>query len=153
MSAHFFNRPYIPQACAEALNQYHSDFLNPYINFHRPCFFPVSVIDHRGKVKKIYPYQEVMTPYEKLKSLPEAASYLRQGVTMERLDDIANQMSDNEFAERMVKARSNLLQNICRLAERVAWGFPSPPPTTSQTEQGSHSKRNHILTSPGSFFD
>jgi hypothetical protein len=46
--------------------------------------------------------------------LPEAASYLRQGVTMEKLDDIANQMSDNEFAEWILKARSNLFQNICR---------------------------------------
>jgi len=49
-----------------------------------------------------------MTPYEKLKSLPKAQSYLQPSVTMENLDDIANQMSDNEFAERMVKARSNL---------------------------------------------
>ena len=32
---------YIPQACAELLNGYHKDCLNPYINFHRPCFFPV----------------------------------------------------------------------------------------------------------------
>jgi len=144
---------YIPQACAEALNQYHSDFLNPYINFHRPCFFSVSVTDRRGKVKKIYPYREVMTPYEKLKSLPEAASYLRQGVTMEKLDDIANQMSDNEFAERMVKARSNLFQNLCRRAERVAWALPSPRPTTTQANLGSQSKRNRILTSLDSFFD
>ena len=53
-----------------------------------------------------------MTPNDKLKSLPEASSYLQPGVTMEKLDDIANQMSDNEFAERMVKARSNLFQHI-----------------------------------------
>ncbi|MBT9149539.1 MAG: hypothetical protein DDT28_00971 [Dehalococcoidia bacterium] len=33
---------YIPQACAELLNGYHKAFLNPYVNFHRPCFFPVS---------------------------------------------------------------------------------------------------------------
>jgi len=46
---------HIPQACAELLNEYHKGFLNPYINFHRPCFFPVSVIDHRGKIKKTYP--------------------------------------------------------------------------------------------------
>ncbi|PIX27280.1 MAG: hypothetical protein CO103_07570 [Chloroflexi bacterium CG_4_9_14_3_um_filter_45_9] len=46
---------YIPQAYAELLNEYHKGFLNPYINFHRPCFFPVSVIDHRGKIKKTYP--------------------------------------------------------------------------------------------------
>ncbi len=103
---------YIPQSYATTLNQYHRDFLNVYINFHRPCFFPVSVIDHRGKVKKTYLYQNVMTPYEKLKSLPGAESYLRPGVTIKQLDDIANQMSDNEFAERMVKARSNLFQHI-----------------------------------------
>ena len=105
---------YIPQACASAINQYHRDFLNVYVNFHRPCFFAVSVVDHRGKVKKTYPYQEMMTPYEKLKSLPDAQSYLQPGVTMKKLDDIANQMSDNEFAERMVKARCNLFQHISR---------------------------------------
>jgi len=86
----------------------------------RPCFFPVSVIDQKGKVKKTYPYEEVMTPYEKLKSLPEAESCLRPGVTLESLGDIANQMSDNEFAERMVKARSDLFQQISRFAKRVA---------------------------------
>jgi len=95
----------------------------------------------------------VRTPYEKLKSLPEAARYLRPGVTMDKLDDIANQMSDNEFAERMVKARSNLLENLCRRAERVAWALPSPPPTTPQTQQEDQGKRNRISTSLGSFFD
>ena len=111
---------YIPQACAELINGYNKAFLNPYINFHRPCFFPVSVIDHRGKVKKIYPYEEAMPPYEKLKSLPEAESYLRPMITFEALDAIANQMSDNQFAERMVNARSNLFQQISRFANRVA---------------------------------
>jgi transposase InsO family protein len=105
---------YIPQVCATAMNQYHRDFLNIYINFHRPCFFAVSVTDHKGKVKKTYPYQKVMTPYEKLTSLPEAERSLQPGVTVKTLDDIANQMSDNEFAERMVKARSNLFQHISR---------------------------------------
>ena len=105
---------HIPQVCATAMNQYHRDFLNIYINFHRPCFFAVSVTDHKGKVKKTYPYQKVMTPYEKLTSLPEAESSLQPGVTIKTLDDIANQMSDNEFAERMVKARSNLFQHISR---------------------------------------
>jgi len=108
---------YIPQACAELLNGYHQDYLNPYINFHRPCFFSISVVDYKGKVKKIYPYEEVMTPYERLKSLPQAESYLRPGITLENLEAIANQMSDNQFAERMVNARSNLFQQIIRFAK------------------------------------
>jgi len=109
---------HIPQVYATAIDQYHRDFLNVYINFHRPCFFAVSVVGHKGKAKKTYPYQEVMTPYEKLKSLPRVESYFQPGVTMETLSDIANQMSDNAFAERMVKARSNLFQHISRHTNR-----------------------------------
>ena len=110
---------HIPQACAELLNQYNRDYLNIYINLHRPCFFPVSVIDHKGKVKKTYPYHEVMTPYEKLKSLPGVENCLRPGVTLKMLGDIAHRMSDNEFAERMVKARSNLFKQVSVFANRV----------------------------------
>ena len=111
---------YIPQKCAERLNEFNRDHLNPYINFHRPCFFSVSVIDRRGKVKKIYPYEEVRTPYEKLKSLPKAEKYLRAGVTFEALDAIAYQMSDNEFVERKEKARFDLFREINKSLKRVA---------------------------------
>ena len=111
---------YIPQRCAELINEFNRDFFNPYINFHRPCFSPVSVIDPKGRIKKTYPYREVRIPYERLKSLPEAESYLRPGVTFEELEITANQMSDNKFAERMVKARSNLFGQISRFANRVA---------------------------------
>jgi len=111
---------YIPQRCAEMINKFNRDFFNPYINFHRPCFFPVTVVDPKGKVKKTYPYEEVRTPYERLKSLPQAESYLRPGITFEKLVTIANQMSDNQFAERMVNARSNLFQQISKFANRVA---------------------------------
>jgi len=111
---------YIPQSCAELINGFNEDFFNPYINFHRPCFFPVPVIDPKGKIKKTYPYEEVTTPYGKLKSLPQAESYLRLGITFEGLETIANQMSDNQFAERMVNARSNLFQQISRFVNRVA---------------------------------
>ena len=117
---------HIPQKYATAIDHYHRGFLNIYINFHRPCFFAISAVDHRGKVKKTYPYKKVMTPYGKLKSLSEAEIYLKAGVTLQQLDDIANQMSDNEFAERMVKARSNLFQNISRHRNRDAQALPSP---------------------------
>ncbi|GAG24537.1 unnamed protein product, partial [marine sediment metagenome] len=111
---------YIPQRCAELINEFNRDFFNPYINFHRPCFFPVTVIDHKGKINKTYPYEEVRTPYERLRSMPQAESYLYPGVALEQLRRIANQMSDNQFAERMVKARSNLFQQISRFTNRVA---------------------------------
>jgi len=103
---------HIPQECATMVNQFQADYLNTYVNFHRPCSFAVSVMDARGKIINTYPYEEVMTPYEKLKSLPEAQSYLRSGVTLQQLNDIANHVSDNEFAERMLKPRSSLFEHI-----------------------------------------
>jgi len=101
---------HIPQACADLLNRYHRNYLNPYINFHRPCLFPVEEIDSKGKVKRRYPYDKINTPFEKLKAIPGVDTYLRPGVSLSTLDTIARQESDNKFAERMVKARSNLFK-------------------------------------------
>ncbi len=101
---------HIPQRCADLLNHYHRTYLNPYINFHRPCLFPVEETDHRGKVKRRYPYDQINTPYERLKTIPGVENCLCPGVSLSMLDALARQMSDNEFAERMVKARSNLFK-------------------------------------------
>jgi hypothetical protein len=106
---------HIPQSGANVLNRYHCAYLNPYINFHRPCFFPVDEIDHKGKVKKRYFYSKINTPFEKLKSLPQFEIYLRPGVTLQKMESYAQQLSDNQFAERMVKARSNLFKQTQRL--------------------------------------
>jgi len=86
---------HIPQGCANLLNVYHKENLNPYINFHRPCFFPVAVVDHKKKVKNTYPYERIKTPYEQLKSLSQVETYLRPGMTLDNLDAIASRMSDN----------------------------------------------------------
>jgi len=107
---------HIPRSCADLLNIYHRDHLNPYLNYHRPCFFPEVIIDEKGKMKKKYPYEKIKTPYEQLKSLPQVATYLREGITLIKLEAMANQMSDNQFAERMVKARSDLFKQTQRFS-------------------------------------
>lgn len=103
---------HIPQACAALVNTFHRQYTNPYINFHRPCYFPLEITDAKGKVRKVYRYTDMMTPYSKLKSLPNAASYLKSGVTFAMLDAVAQLMSDNQFAERKVNARARLFKAI-----------------------------------------
>ena len=115
---------HIPQACADLLNRYHRTYLNPYINFHRPCLFPVEEIDANGRVKRKYPYDKINTPYEKLKSIPDVENYLRPGVSLSTLDNFAHQLSDNEFAERMVKARSNLFKQTYDRQQRLTFSDP-----------------------------
>ena len=48
--------------------------------------------------------------------MPQVETYLRPGITLKTLDAIANQMRDNQFAERMVKARSLLFKQTNRLS-------------------------------------
>jgi transposase InsO family protein len=103
---------HIPQKWAPLINEFNQTYLNPYINYHRPCFFAEVIVDKKGKQRKRYPYKQMMTPYEKLKSLANASSYLKDGTTFEQLDEIAYQISDNEAVERLQKAKIKLFQTI-----------------------------------------
>jgi len=103
---------HIPQKWAPLINEFNQSYLNPYINYHRPCFFAEVIVDKKGKERKRYPYDQMMTPYEKLKSLPNATSYLKPGTTFKQLDEIAHQISDNDAAERLQNVKTKLFQII-----------------------------------------
>lgn len=105
---------HIPQRFAAQVNAFAVEVLSPYLNYHRPCLFSVEVVDTKGKRRKRYPYANLMTPYEKLKSLPEAERYLKPGTTFATLDDIAMQTTDNEAARRLNEARAKLFRAINR---------------------------------------
>jgi len=105
-----FGYVHIPQRHAAMINRFCRDALNPYVNFHRPCFFPEIFTDKRGKQRRRYPYQNLMTPYEKLRSLPDARTHLKAGITFEYLDDIANAITDNEAARRLNQARNRIFR-------------------------------------------
>jgi hypothetical protein len=103
---------HIPQRHAAEVNAFCRDYLNPYLNFHRPCLFPETVTDAKGKTRKRYPLSLVMTPFEKLKSIPELPSFLKPGATLEALEQEARSLSDNEAAERLNQTRKRLFLSI-----------------------------------------
>ncbi len=111
---------HIPQHCASQVNTFCVNHLNPYVNFHRPCFFPETITDAKGKERKRYRYEQMRTPYEKLKSLPNAMEYLKPGITFEQLDVQAAKMSDNEAALAMNNARKKLFQAISAAMKKRA---------------------------------
>jgi len=92
----------------------------PYVNYHRPCFYPVTVIDAKGKHQKTYPYSAMMTPYDKLKSLPDAAQYLKPQMSFEQLDARAYAMSDNQAAEHLREVKRELFRIIFQNPPKVA---------------------------------
>jgi transposase InsO family protein len=103
---------HIPQRFAAQVNRFNHEHLNPYVNYHRPCFFPETVTDAKGKQRKRYHYKDMMTPYDKLKSLPHASQYLKSGTRFDTLDEIACAISDNEAAKRLQAARRQLFETI-----------------------------------------
>jgi transposase InsO family protein len=99
---------HIPQRYAPRINEFYEKHLNPYINYHRPCYFAVTVTDAKGKERKTYPYDQMMTPYEKLKSLPDASNYLKCGITFTMLDEVSTQETDMEAGRKTQQGRKEL---------------------------------------------
>ena len=103
---------HIPGRFATQVNRFTQNVLSPYLNFHRPCFFPTELIDGKGRIRKRYRYEDMMTPYERLKSLPGATESLKPGVSFARLDQLAHAMSDNQAAKQLNQARNKLFRDI-----------------------------------------
>ena len=103
-------RNHIPKQNAPAIEQFYEEYFNPYLCFHRLCAFATDYVDKRGKIRK--KYETYLTPYEKLKSLPDATHCLKPGASFEVLDKIAYAESDNNFAEKMKKAKTIVFKNL-----------------------------------------
>ena len=70
--------------------------------------------DAQGRQRKTYPYHSMKTPYEKLKSLTQAQQFLKEGVRFEQLDAKAYEISDNEAARQLKKAKQQLGEVIMK---------------------------------------
>jgi len=110
---------HIPRNFAPAINQFYKQYFNVYLNYHRPCGFATIIKDKKGKEKKIYRLKDYQVPYEKLKSLENAEKYLKDGLSFDRLDKIAYEMSDNDFALRMQKAKEELFKNFKHIPQEM----------------------------------
>jgi transposase InsO family protein len=107
---------HIQQKHAPKINLFLQQYFVPYINYHRPCHYAEVIVDEKtGKQRKKYPYKNMMTPYEKFKSLSHAKQYLKSGVTFERLDVIARKETDLEAARIVQEARRKLFCEISQV--------------------------------------
>ena len=105
-----YGRNFINRKFAPLINTFNKEYVNIYLNYHRPCLFAEEEINKLGKIKK--KYLASVTPYEKLKSLEKAEQYLKDGITFESLDKIAYAESDNDFGKKMMKAKDKLFKKI-----------------------------------------
>ncbi len=111
---------HIPRHHAALVNDFLRDVLAPYLNYHRPCHFPVEKTNAKGRIRKTYPFDKVTTPYLKLKSLDAADQHLRPGVTFEQLDQEALALDDLAAAGTVNEALVALFAEIRRRDATVA---------------------------------
>ena len=91
---------------AEAIGVFFKDDLNPYLNFHRPCGVPETIMTAKGKQRRIYRWYA--TPWEILRQLPGLARYLRAEATVDQLQRTAGMKSDTQAATEMREAKRKL---------------------------------------------
>ena len=111
-----FGYAHIPQQHAARFNAFCRDYLNPFLNYHRPCLFATELADPKkpGRIKRIYRPRDAMTPLDKLASVPDAASHLRPGITLADLQTKARTMSDLDAAQQLSQARQTLFRSVTR---------------------------------------
>lgn len=103
-------RWHMPKFEARKINAFFRDFFNHFLNFHRMCAYPTIVVSDDGKKKKIY--EETMTPCQKLLSIKNVKTYLREGMTVEILKEKMKKHSHIEFAKIMSVAKQKLFAAI-----------------------------------------
>jgi transposase InsO family protein len=101
---------YIHAGHADRINDFYREYLNPYLNYHRPCAQADVEIDERGR--KRVRYRRYQTPLETLLALEKPAQYLRQGLSINALKRIAAVLSDTDAARRMQQAKSTLFKRL-----------------------------------------
>lgn len=100
-------------ACeAEAVNYFHRQHLNPYVNFHRPSAIAEIIEEPNGKRRRVY--RRWGTPFEIFRQTPQCEGYLRPGIKMAELERIAQTKSDTEAAIEMQRAKKQLFAAIAR---------------------------------------
>ncbi|MDZ7651599.1 MAG: transposase family protein [Burkholderiaceae bacterium] len=107
-----FGYTHIAQHHAGRFNTFCREYLNPFLNFHRPCLFATEVPDPKkpGRIKRVYRPRDAMTPLDKLASLGEAAQLLRAGITLQDLQALACALTDVQAAEELNAARQALFK-------------------------------------------
>jgi transposase InsO family protein len=105
---------YIDAQHAEAVDRFHRQHLNPYLNFHRPCAVPKIITETNGKRRRVY--LRWATPFELFQETPHCESFLRPGVTLAELNEFARLQSDTEAALAMQRAKRQLLGRMGKLS-------------------------------------
>ena len=80
----------------------------------------LDTLEAKGKIRKTYPRELIMTPFQRLQSIDHYTQHLKAGITAARLEHQATSMSNNQAAQQVQQARKRLFQSINRRSNTAA---------------------------------
>lgn len=101
---------YIEADHASKFQRFYQEYLNPYLNFHRPCGQAELITNEKGKTRRIY--RRYATPWEVFEKLENPGQYLKPGETLKALGERARRESDTDSARQMQDAKRKLFGSI-----------------------------------------
>jgi len=69
-------------------------------------------VDKKGKINK--KYDTYLTPFEKFRTLANPEQFLKEGVTLDQLKQIARSYSDTEYAKLMQQKKARLFRSFSK---------------------------------------
>ena len=111
---------HIPQKYARPINSFYQETFNPWLNLHRPCLFPTSIENAKGKVVKRYRHEDVKTPLDCLALLnTQDLVTFREGITLTALQAQASAQTDLAAAQAMQQAKRELFATFVKPQRRA----------------------------------
>lgn len=105
---------HIAAAHAEAIARFYREYLNPYVNLHRPSAQADVEIDDKGRKRRHY--RRYRTPLETFLAREQPEHFLRPDQSVEHLRQQAARQSDTEAARLMQAAKQKLFASFRKSA-------------------------------------
>jgi len=101
---------HIPMGYAGDINGFYVKWYNRYLNYHRPCGYATITFDQKGRRHR--KYEDYRTPCEAFLALDKPGQYLREGLSIEELEETAKAYSANGYARLMQPEKEKLFKKV-----------------------------------------
>jgi hypothetical protein len=95
---------------AGTVHNFHTAYLNPDLNFHRPCGFATVSLDARGKRRTRYKREDSASHSSTLSASRTASHLPEKNTSFAQLAQMAGKMSDTEWVRKLVAAKAQMLR-------------------------------------------
>ena len=136
-----------PKGATREIDEFYRQWLNPYVNLHRPSGFGRMKPDRKGRLRLVYDCWR--TPLEALAALPRGSRNLRSGVTLAGLREQARELFGDGVCRAHAGAAAAAAGPLRGPGRRLLSGAGPPPEYRKSLGRGDLRAQRRHLRRPG----